>query len=59
MSENKYTEAKPEATETIQFITLKEAKPEIRAEQTEAELNAWLMQQLVADKKTLNLLATL
>lgn len=41
------------------FVSLKEAKPTPRPEETDAEIEAWVMEQLLADKKTLDLLATL
>lgn len=41
------------------FMSLKEAKPTPRPEETDAEIEAWVMEQLRADKETLDLLATL
>lgn len=41
------------------FVSLKEVKPIPRPEQTDEEIKAWVMEQLRADKKTLELLATL
>lgn len=41
------------------FVRLKEVSAEPRPEQTDAEIEAWVMAELRADKKTLDLLATL
>ncbi|WP_168733483.1 hypothetical protein [Deinococcus sp. Arct2-2] len=41
------------------FRTLREIKPEARPEQTDAEIEAWMEQEIRADKKILDLLATL
>ncbi|MDB5045667.1 MAG: hypothetical protein JWQ08_1717 [Deinococcus sp.] len=41
------------------FRTLKEIKPGTRPEQTDAEIEAWMEKEIRADKKILDLLATL
>jgi hypothetical protein len=41
------------------FVSLKEVNPTLRPEQTDEEIKAWVMEQLRADKKVLDLLATL
>lgn len=41
------------------FKTAAEVRQEPRSEQTDAEIEAWVMEQIRADKKTLDLLATL
>ncbi|SEJ93985.1 hypothetical protein SAMN04488058_1453 [Deinococcus reticulitermitis] len=41
------------------FKTAAEVRREPRPEQTDAEIEAWVMEQIRADKKTLDLLATL
>jgi len=42
-----------------QFVSVREVKREPRPEQTEEEIKAWAMALIRADKKTLDLLATL
>ncbi len=41
------------------FQTLKEAQPMARTEATDADVETWVMEQLQADKRILDLLATL
>lgn len=41
------------------FRTLKEAQPVARTEATDADVETWVMEQLQADKRILDLLATL
>lgn len=45
--------------ETPPFKSAAEVQQEPRQEQTDAEIEAWVMEQIRADKQTLDLLATL
>ncbi|GGR07208.1 hypothetical protein [Deinococcus ruber] len=53
------TEHAPEHALPRTFVTLKELAPLPLAEQSDEDVMAWVMEQLQADKKTLDLLATL
>ena len=52
------TQGTPE-DQPLTFISLKEANPTPRPEQTDAEIEAWIEREIRADKKMLDLLATL
>lgn len=59
---NKTTPSKTTSSKSEEpriFVRLKDIKRRPRPEQTEDEIRAWVMEQLQADKKTLDLLATL
>ena len=55
---NDHTEATEHAA-VRSFVTLKELAPQPLPEQSDEDVMEWVMQQLQADKKTLDLLATL